>query len=132
MKILAPLILIFCFACVDPSSEIVYITNIDTIYIQEQGAPIPQVGVSVVSISSYTEDGVRYVDATGKFWNEGPGNVWSSRISLTTSKGYVYNTRPSPSFVGVGVIASWSSRGMQGGSIRQPVVSYAYENGNFP
>jgi hypothetical protein len=132
MKILAPLILMFFFSCEDPVTEVVYITNIDTIYIAEQGAPLPDVGVSVVHISSYTEEGIRYVDVSGKFWNDGPGNVWNTRISITTSDGYVYSTRTSPSFVGVGLIVDWESRGMQGNSVRQPVVSFAYENGQYP
>jgi len=134
MKYFTPVLLVFFWACELPVEQ-VYIETTDTIYIEisSGSGPVPSIKVNVLQISSYTgSDGLGYVDVRGLVWNEGAADVWSTRISLSTNEGYVYVVRPVPAYVAVDSISHWEASGLRGRSVRTPVVSFVWENGQYP
>ncbi len=76
------------------------------------------VKANVTRTSNTTVNGVKYVTASGKVVNQGPGSVHSVRIVLTSDAGYSKTVSSSPSALAEDEWGDWSVSGLQGSYIK--------------
>ncbi len=118
MKVIKLLLALLLFAC---EPNIVYIeVPIET----EQEVIIPNVWVNVIRTSTVYTDGIPMITANGRVKNQGPGQVYSLRILLTSNHGYTRAVFPNPSTLLEGETGLWNVSGLQGTYIRYKDIHF--------
>ena len=125
MKYLFFLLMILVFSACEP--ERIYIETFIEVP-ADSVAVTAYVASNVTRTSNSTIGDVRYVTASGKITNRGPGYVYNVRIILTTDSGYSRTVSCNPSTLQENESGSWTLSSTQGSYIKYRDVLFRSGN----